>query len=1052
MDVKLVVVGGAASKHEIRLQLPVIVGRADDAGLTVKHPTVSRKHCELFERDGLAMVSDLGSTNGTLVDGVQINEAMLRPGERLTIGPLTFEVVYDLAPAREPRAPVVNSAAAAPAPPPLVTSEDELEIPFELSDTSPAAETPLPPTEATDDDLLLDPEALEIHAEHHELADAPAADADLGLGSLELDDDLVVDDFLTAPPAEEPAAPPASAPRASAAVSPSVDEPIFEIPEPLPAGEGSIVDDEDSLFGDLDLDARPVEEFADGPSGDDSPDSGIGWLTVSGTPPAIEVPLELAAERLPPPEPAPAAPAPPAAPIANEVPGVGAAPSMAVQRELDFDPGPPAEIAAADASLVAEPAMPADLPPSIEEPLAAIAPASAAETEEPEPELMEFESLELDGELEFPPLDDEAASLAPQAEPAEAVEPEVPAATEPTTSDPLAADPWLNIEEGLDLPPIELDESPSADVALASPEASSPLPESTPAELAETANPLPPSATDEPADEWLDELFGIEEGAAAENAAAATDEPLAPQDAESPALASGADETLLAPLDELGSAELEELPPLEGEPIDALDSTFESEPLLIDPELEVDVEPAEAALAAPPESTDPAVPLVADLPPVDLPTAESPVDELPPLEPALSSVEPATDELDDLFEDIVDEPPTGAEPEAVEFQETPQPPGQHEPPVADADPDSLFGDLDSGPFSVHEQPDSVVADDELADAIPPVAADKLADAISPLAAEGGGPAVQAGDLDSAEFADLFADEASDVAPISPPATEIEELFTEEASLELDLLPATNATSGAESLESAEVDLLALEPSPDEPPLAEPSEVGAADLGVDFDPLAPPAERLPTSDFTSPPPGPPAPLTEEPATTKTGRGWWPFGRKKGAGDGGPDLAAGASPEPAPAPAKPKSRALTPLAPPQAESPPSDEPPAPPRRFFGLLGGGKPKPKQIPVYAPRPPVGGPSPGILPPSVGPAASSATAAAPAPVVPASAAAPSAAAELTPEVELADLDLPAGPADPAGLAEQPPASSSGRNGSAPHAEVNDEDFASFLDSLDDDK
>lgn len=95
MKAKLVVVAGNSTKREVKLRLPVIVGRNRDAGLSIVHPTVSRRHCELFERDGLLMVNDFGSLNGTLVGNTKVTEAVVRPGDQLTIGPLTFMAIYD---------------------------------------------------------------------------------------------------------------------------------------------------------------------------------------------------------------------------------------------------------------------------------------------------------------------------------------------------------------------------------------------------------------------------------------------------------------------------------------------------------------------------------------------------------------------------------------------------------------------------------------------------------------------------------------------------------------------------------------------------------------------------------------------------------------------------------------------------------------------------------------------------------------------------------------------------------------------------------------------
>jgi pSer/pThr/pTyr-binding forkhead associated (FHA) protein len=81
----------------VALKLPTIIGRGHEAGVTVAHPMVSRRHCEVFEADGLLMVRDLGSRNGTLVRGQRIKEAPLPPDAKFTVGPLTFSAQYEYA-------------------------------------------------------------------------------------------------------------------------------------------------------------------------------------------------------------------------------------------------------------------------------------------------------------------------------------------------------------------------------------------------------------------------------------------------------------------------------------------------------------------------------------------------------------------------------------------------------------------------------------------------------------------------------------------------------------------------------------------------------------------------------------------------------------------------------------------------------------------------------------------------------------------------------------------------------------------------------------------
>ncbi len=95
MEAKLVVVGGRVTKNTISLELPTILGRGREAKLRIGDSTISRKHCQVYEKDGLVMLQDLGSLNGTVVQGHSVKEAPLPPGAEFTIGALTFRVEYE---------------------------------------------------------------------------------------------------------------------------------------------------------------------------------------------------------------------------------------------------------------------------------------------------------------------------------------------------------------------------------------------------------------------------------------------------------------------------------------------------------------------------------------------------------------------------------------------------------------------------------------------------------------------------------------------------------------------------------------------------------------------------------------------------------------------------------------------------------------------------------------------------------------------------------------------------------------------------------------------
>ncbi|MBI1314532.1 FHA domain-containing protein [bacterium] len=91
---KLLILTG---KHQgKRLTLPdrdVIVGRSEECNITLKTDEVSRQHCRLSVIEGQLTVCDLGSRNGTVVNGVEaVGDVPLNDGDELQIGPMRFRV------------------------------------------------------------------------------------------------------------------------------------------------------------------------------------------------------------------------------------------------------------------------------------------------------------------------------------------------------------------------------------------------------------------------------------------------------------------------------------------------------------------------------------------------------------------------------------------------------------------------------------------------------------------------------------------------------------------------------------------------------------------------------------------------------------------------------------------------------------------------------------------------------------------------------------------------------------------------------------------------
>jgi pSer/pThr/pTyr-binding forkhead associated (FHA) protein len=143
MKVELVVVQGNPEGKRIHLTIPVFrIGRGETCHLRPNSERVSREHAEFAVKDNVFTVRDLGSRNGTLVNGKPIEDlTVLARGDQVTVGPLTFAVSFDGD--QSPATPAPAAPVAAPAPAPAAKAAAPTnDIASWLFDEKPAEEKP----------------------------------------------------------------------------------------------------------------------------------------------------------------------------------------------------------------------------------------------------------------------------------------------------------------------------------------------------------------------------------------------------------------------------------------------------------------------------------------------------------------------------------------------------------------------------------------------------------------------------------------------------------------------------------------------------------------------------------------------------------------------------------------------------------------------------------------------------------------------------------------------------------------------------------------------
>ncbi|HUG90116.1 MAG TPA: FHA domain-containing protein [Planctomycetaceae bacterium] len=105
MNVRLEVSHNKANVKRVVLRSDTLIGRGPECNLRIASNEVSRRHCMVILTDDGVLVRDLGSSNGTFIDGVQLDpdtDVAAAPGCQLSVGGIKFIVHFD--------APVLSAA------------------------------------------------------------------------------------------------------------------------------------------------------------------------------------------------------------------------------------------------------------------------------------------------------------------------------------------------------------------------------------------------------------------------------------------------------------------------------------------------------------------------------------------------------------------------------------------------------------------------------------------------------------------------------------------------------------------------------------------------------------------------------------------------------------------------------------------------------------------------------------------------------------------------------------------------------------------------------
>jgi predicted component of type VI protein secretion system len=198
MQVVLVMFRGEGERRSFSIVRDVtVIGRREDCDFRIPLSEISRKHARLIKDGDTLRAEDLGSSNGTYVNGVRVQEAELAPGDTLKVGSVVFVVQIDGVPAEgelRPAAPEVSDSALALESP----SEDHLNATAQAEvhddEADVAAHTGDEPT--MDEEPVAAEPAAEGGEDQYDPMSILAVDPDASSVGSMIEDDRIADDLI----------------------------------------------------------------------------------------------------------------------------------------------------------------------------------------------------------------------------------------------------------------------------------------------------------------------------------------------------------------------------------------------------------------------------------------------------------------------------------------------------------------------------------------------------------------------------------------------------------------------------------------------------------------------------------------------------------------------------------------------------------------------------------------------------------------------------------------------------------------------------------------